>query len=170
MRCRAAQSGSASPPRSLSPGDRPRGKRVFPGNFDTHDRPAPDFSRKRAAQQLLHGFPSSHHRRRRRRVLSGILLQRQQFCSLPRRRIRSRNPASHISAGEKVCIQMIKPMHLAEAFASSHSFAIAYGVVSTDLSTSGREWVLCARVPQFLWSVPPAFAASAHHRRVGSRL
>ncbi len=46
------------------------------------------------------------------------------------------SPAIHILAGEKVCIQVIRPMQLAVELASRHSSRIASGVVSTGLKTT----------------------------------
>ena len=48
----------------------------------------------------------------------------------------SESPAIHIFAGEKVCIQVIRPAHPSSAFASRHSVRIASGVVRTGLNTT----------------------------------
>src|SRR5689334_8259160 len=46
------------------------------------------------------------------------------------------NPAIHIFAGEKVCIQVIRPMQFRAEFASRHKSRIASGVVNTGLNTT----------------------------------
>ena len=46
------------------------------------------------------------------------------------------SPAIHIFAGENVCIQVIRPMQLAAAFACVQRSRMASGVVSTGLKTT----------------------------------
>src|SRR6185503_21362088 len=46
------------------------------------------------------------------------------------------NPAIHILAGEKVCIQVIRPIQYFVEFASKHNSRIASGVVKTGLNTT----------------------------------
>ena len=46
------------------------------------------------------------------------------------------NPAIHILAGEKVCIQVIKPMQFCALLASRQRAVIASGVVTTGLKTT----------------------------------
>src|SRR6266487_6892985 len=45
-------------------------------------------------------------------------------------------PAIHILAGEKVCIQVLRPTQFFVEIASRHSSRIASGVVSTGLNTT----------------------------------
>ena len=49
---------------------------------------------------------------------------------------RSVRPAIHILAGEKVCIHAITPMQPSAASASSRTFEIASGVVTTAFTTT----------------------------------
>src|SRR5215207_8184790 len=46
------------------------------------------------------------------------------------------NPAIHILAGEKVCIQVTSPTQVCEEFASKHNSRMASGVVRTGLKTT----------------------------------
>src|SRR5258706_2567318 len=55
-------------------------------------------------------------------------------------------PAIHIFAGEKVCIQVISPIHVLEELASRHNSRIASGVVRTGLKTICTG--ICAEEPK----------------------
>src|SRR5215213_3801757 len=64
-----------------------------------------------------------------------------------RKGLRSKlNPAIHILAGEKVCIQVTSPTQFLVEFASRHNSRIASGVVRTGLKTICTG--ICADAPK----------------------
>ncbi len=76
---------------------------------------------------------------------------------------RAESPPIHIFAGEKVCIQVTRPMQRSAEFASSQSVRIASGVVRT-----GRQTTRTGRAGAESSPVAMRFASSATFRRISS--